>query len=69
LSGNGELNVPLLIADNAPLRIIAARKERDELVAKVRDLNHEIAVLETHLQVGSDGQPLKRESETNAGTR
>jgi hypothetical protein len=58
-SSNGDLNVPLLITENAPVQMAAAIKRRDELIAEVRELNHLIAVLQTHLQV--QDSDMKRE--------
>jgi len=64
--GNGDLNVALLIKDNAPERIKAAVEERDKLIERVRELNFEIALLQTHVQVGSNLE-LKREVEGATG--
>jgi hypothetical protein len=61
-SSNGDWNVALFLKDNAPERVKAAREERDKLVARVRELNLEIAVLETHIQIGSE-VPVKREED------
>ncbi len=58
---NGDWNVPLFLKENAPERIKAAKEERDKLVTRVRELNLEIAVLETHIQVGTDLELLNRE--------
>lgn len=61
---SAELNVGLLIRENIPGRLAECREERDRLVEKVLELNQEMALLETHLQVGS---PLKREENSYVG--
>lgn len=52
-SGSTDWNPALAISEHMPQRIAAAIEERNKLVAKVQELNYEIAVLQTHLQVQS----------------
>lgn len=52
-------NLLRLVRENVGAEIQAKREDRDALVARVRQLNAEIAMLETHQQVGGepDGGP------------
>ncbi len=57
-------NPGLAIREHIPDRLVAAKLERDSLVAKVLQLNHEIASLETLYQIGNDlDVPMKREED------
>lgn len=50
----GNMGNPLLaISEALPVRITEAKAERDGLIARVLELNHEIARLETAAQVAS----------------
>jgi hypothetical protein len=53
-----------------PEKLKALRELRDKKVTEVLELNAEIAILETHLQVGTGLQELmKREEEREHSTR
>lgn len=49
-------NLLRLVRENVGEEIKSARAERDLLVAKVLELNARIVTLETHQQVGANGE-------------